>query len=127
DVDMEAPLILPNAGDRTWATPVLDDRSLDSLRGQLPLLSDAQARAVIWVGLRDGVATARVDPRLLVDLGEDALVTEDNDSIFSRAGMHLTARVIRVLLPEEEQAAARARLARVGEKVLAAAEPGSSR
>ncbi|WP_338750377.1 aminopeptidase N [Janibacter alittae] len=126
-VDLEAPLVLPNAGDRTWATPVLDEQSLDSLRGQLPLLSDAQARAVIWVGLRDGVATARVDPRLLVDLGEAALVTEDNDSIFSRAGMHLTGRVIRVLLPDAEQPAARARMARVGEKVLAAAEPGSSR
>src|SRR5699024_8464614 len=42
DLDVEAPLVLPNAGDRTWATPVLDGRSLDALRGQLPLMSDAQ-------------------------------------------------------------------------------------
>ena len=61
-----------------------------------------------------------------VDLGEAALVTETNDSIFSRAGLNLTNRVIRVLLPQEEQDAARARLAAVGEQVLAAAEPGSS-
>ncbi len=126
-LDLEAPLVLPNAGDRTWATPLLDPQSLDALRGQLPMLSDAQARAVIWVGLRDGVAMARVDPRLLVDLAEAALVTEDNDSIFSRAGLHVTGTVIRVLLPDAEQAAARARMAAVGEKVLAAAEPGSSR
>ena len=126
-IDLEAPLVLPNAGDRTWATPLLDEQSLDALRGQLPLLADAQARAVIWVALRDGVALARVDPRLLVDLGESALATETNDSIFSRAGMHLTGRVIRVLLPEGEQAAARARMAAVGEAVLAGAEPGSSR
>ena len=127
DVDLEAPLVLPNAGDRTWATPLLDAQSLDALRGQLPVLTDAQARAVIWVGLRDGAALAQVDPRLLVDLGEAALATEDNDSIFSRAGMHLTGRVIRVLLPDDEEAGARARLAKVGERVLAEAEPGSSR
>ncbi|HIZ98227.1 MAG TPA: aminopeptidase N [Candidatus Janibacter merdipullorum] len=125
-LDLAAPLVLPNAGDLTWATPLLDAQSLDALRGQLPLLADDQARAVIWVGLRDGVALARVDPRLLVDLGESALVTETNDSIFSRAGMHLTGRVIRVLLPEEEQDAARARMTRVGEQVLEAADPGSS-
>ncbi len=125
-LDLAAPLVLPNAGDLTWATPVLDAQSLDALRGQLPLITDAQARAVIWVGLRDGVALAQVDPRLLVDLGESALPAETNDSIFSRAGMHLTGRVIRVLLPEEEQTGARARMTQVGEQVLAAAEPGSS-
>ncbi|GAA8853530.1 aminopeptidase N [Helicobacter pylori] len=125
-VDLAAPLVLPNAGDRTWATPLLDEQSLAALRTELPAMTDAQARAVIWVGLRDGVALAQVDPRLLVDLGEAALVTETNDSIFSRAGLHLTNRVIRVLLPQEEQDAARARLAAVGEQVLATAEPGSS-
>src|SRR5699024_10126915 len=121
-----APLVVPNAGDLTWATPLFDAQSLDALRGQLPLMADAQARAVIWIGLRDGVAVARVDPRLLVDLGESALVSETVDSIFSRVGMHLTGRVIRVLLPEDEQDAARARMARVGEQVLADAAPGSS-
>ncbi len=126
-LDTGAELVLPNAGDLTWATPILDGTSLRSLVGQLPRMTDEQARAVLWVGLRDGVALAQVDPRLLVDLGEAALVTETNDSIFARAGMHLTNRVIRVLLPEAEQDAARARMAAVGEQVLADAEPGSSR
>ena len=126
-LDTGAELVLANAGDLTWATPILDGTSLRSLVGQLPRMTDEQARAVLWVGLRDGVALAQVDPRLLVDLGEAALVTETNDSIFARAGMHLTNRVIRVLLPEAEQDAARARMAAVGEQVLADAEPGSSR
>ena len=125
-LDLDAALVLPNAGDLTWATPLLDEASLAALPTELPLITDAQARAVVWVGLRDAVALARVDPRLLVDLGEAALPTETNDSIFSRAGMHLTGRVVRVLLPEDEQDAARARLTRVGEQVLAGAEPGSS-
>ncbi len=126
-LDLDASLVLPNAGDLTWATPLLDETSLGSLRTQLPVMTDDTARAVIWVALRDAVALCAVDPRLLVDLGEAALVTETNDSIFARAGMHLTARVIRVLLPEDEQAAATARMAEVGEKVLAVAEPSSSR
>ena len=126
-LDTGAELVLANAGDLTSATPILDGASLRSLVGQLPRMTDEQARAVLWVGLRDGVALAQVDPRLLVDLGEAALVTETNDSIFARAGMHLTNRVIRVLLPEAEQDAARARMAAVGEQVLADAEPGSSR
>ncbi len=125
-LDLDAALVLPNAGDLTWATPLLDGPSLAALPTELARLTDAQARAVIWVGLRDGVALAHVDPRLLVDLGEAALPTETNDSIFSRAGMHLTGRVIRVLLAEREQDAARARMAGVGEQVLASAEPGSS-
>ena len=54
DLDVEAPLLVPNAGDLTWATPYFDAQSLDALRGQLPLITDAQTRAVIWVGLRDG-------------------------------------------------------------------------
>ncbi|CAM3976578.1 aminopeptidase N [Janibacter anophelis] len=126
-LDLEAALVLPNAGDLTWATPILDEASLAALPAELPRMADDQARAVLWVGLRDGVALAQVDPRLLVDLGEAALPVETNDSIFSRAGMHLTNRVIRVLLPLEEQDAARARMAQVGERVLAEAEPGSSR
>ncbi|GAB3108354.1 aminopeptidase N [Janibacter alkaliphilus] len=126
-LDLAAPLIIPNAGDLTWATPQLDGTTLDALPGQLPQVTDAQARAVVWVGLRDGAALSLVDPRRLVELGEAALPVEDDDSIFSRIGMHLTNRVIRVLLPEDEQDEARARMAAVGEQVLAEAEPGSSR
>lgn len=90
-------------------------------------MADPQARAVIWVGLADQLAHTLVDPRLLVDLAEVALPHERNDSIFSRAGLHLTGVVIRAYLPESEQAEARARMAAVGERVLAEAEGGSSR
>src|SRR5699024_4245713 len=55
-LDLEAPLVLPNAADLTWATPLLDDTSLGSLLAQLPRMSDERARAVLWVALRDGAA-----------------------------------------------------------------------
>ncbi|WP_370894465.1 aminopeptidase N [Janibacter sp. GXQ6167] len=126
-LDVTAPLILPNAGDLTWATPRLDERSLAALAAEVPAMADPQARAVIWVGLADQLAHTLVDPRLLVDLAEVALPHERNDSIFSRAGLHLTWVVIRAYLPESEQAEARARMAAVGERVLAEAEGGSSR
>ena len=126
-LDLDAPLVLPNAGDLSWATPLLDERSLAALIAELPAMTDEQARAVVWVGLRDQLALGLVDPRQLVDLAEVALPVETNDSVFASVGMHLTGTVARSYLPEEEQAAARARMAAVGERVLAEAEPGSSR
>ena len=126
-LDLDAPLVLPNAGDLSWATPLLDERSLGSLVAELPAMNDEQARAVVWVGLRDQLALGLVDPRVLVDLGEIALPRETNDSVFASAGMHLTGTVIRNFLPEGEQPAARRRMAAVGEAVLADAEPESSR
>ena len=126
-LDIDAPLILANAGDLTWATPRFDRRSLDALVTELPAITDAQARAVIWVGLVDQLAHTLVDPRLLIDLAEVALPREDNDSILSRVGLHLTEVVIRAYLPEAEQSGARARMAAVGERILAETEGGSSR
>ncbi len=125
-LDRDAGLVLPNAGDLTWATPVLDPQTLAALPEELPLVGDAQARAVLWVGLRDGVSLGTVDPRLLVTLAEAALPVESDPSILSRVGFVLTGTVVRVFLPEEEQGEARRRLAALGERILAAAEPGSS-
>ncbi|MEX1908799.1 aminopeptidase N [Janibacter sp. Y6] len=126
-LDTTAPLVVPNAADLTWATGLLDERSLAALTSELPAVTDAQTRAVVWVGLRDQLALGLVDPRLLVDLAEVALPHESDDSVLASVGMHLTGTVVRSYLQPAEEAPARARMAALGERILADAEPGSSR
>src|SRR5699024_9452805 len=62
----QAALLLPNAGDLTWARSTLSPQTLAALPTQLPQVGDPQHRAVVWVALADALATATVDPRLVV-------------------------------------------------------------
>ena len=82
-VDVEVPgepaLIVPDAGDDTWAKIRLDDRSTARLAEVLPRLADAETRAVIWNALRDGVEDAETDPRMVFDVLCAALPAEDSD------------------------------------------------
>ncbi len=116
-----ADVIIANAGDLTWATTLLDDRSLAALPGRLAEVPDAQARAVAWVALIDGVHRGIVDPRVALEVLERAWPTETNESILNRAGSHVVARLIPAFLPRDEQSAAGARVCRAAHVRLRAA------
>ncbi len=79
ELDPAAALIVPDAGDDTWAKIRLDERSLANLTAVLPRLTDAVTRAVVWNGLRDSVENAELDPRTAFDVLCAALATEDTD------------------------------------------------
>ena len=120
-------LLVPNAGDLTWATVTLDEPTLTALPERLADIPDAQARAVVWVALVDGIALGQVDPRLMVRTFGNAWGTEENDSILNRVALHLLGRVIPSFLPPDEQDAATQVVASTAAGLLERSEPGSTR
>ena len=80
-----AGLVVPNAGDLTWARVRLDDgHACESLPGQLAQVPDEQARAVVWSSLIDGVCLVRSTPAAFLDVFEAAWPAETNSSILTR-------------------------------------------
>ena len=66
----EPAVLVPNASDLTWARVRLVERTLAALPIQLGRVPDAQARAVVWCALIDGVHGAEVSPMTFLDVFE---------------------------------------------------------
>ncbi|ADU47267.1 aminopeptidase N [Intrasporangium calvum] len=123
-----APAVLvPNAGDLTWARVRLDDATLDGLPAQLGRVPDAQARAVVWSALIDGVHGAEVSPSTFLDVFAATWTTEANASILARMALYAEHRIVPHFVPRVAQAAALARLADSARELLGRAEEGTTR
>jgi aminopeptidase N len=122
-----AHVVIPNAADLTWANVKLDPGTLAAAPAELPLVPDAQARAVIWTALIDGVALTEIDPRHLLAVLATSWATETNQSIINRVGIQMSQRIIPEFLPEPEQPRAFTIVAEAAGSILEQSEPGSSR
>jgi aminopeptidase N len=122
-----ADLVVPNASDLTWATVTLDPGSVAAVSTTLAAVPDTQARAVVWIGLIDGVCLGTVDPRVLVRAFGNAWPDEDNDSVLSRTALALLSRVIPTFLPPQEHEWAEQVVAASAARVLESAGAGSTR
>jgi aminopeptidase N len=121
-----ASMLVPNAGDLTWATIKLDPATLAAAPAELLAVPQAEARAVVWTALIDGVATAEIDPRHLLAVLATSWAGERNQSIVSRVGLLVTHKIIPAFIPPGEQDDAYALVARAAGSMLAQATPGSS-
>jgi aminopeptidase N len=121
-----AELVVPNAADLTWATVTLDDRSVAAVPGALAGVPDAQARAVVWIALVDGICLGAVDPRVMVATFAAAWPHEDNSSILTRTTGSLLGRVIPTFLPPGEQEGAERVVAQAAITLLDTVAPGST-
>jgi aminopeptidase N len=121
-----ARLVVPNAGDLTWATVRLDERTLQALPEELASVPDPLARAVLWTALVDGVCLGTVDPRLMLRTFASAWPLEANASIANRISAVVVGRVIRQFLPVEEQEEAERQVAGAAARLLERARPGST-
>jgi len=121
-----AAMLVPNAGDLTWATIKLDPATLAAAPAELLAVPQAEARAVVWTALTVGVATAEIDPRHLLAVLATSWAGETNQSIVGRIGLLVTNRIIPAFLPPGEQDDAYAVVARAASAMLAQATPGSS-
>jgi hypothetical protein len=65
-------VLVPNAGDLTWAQVVLDRTTLAALPHSLADVPSPVARSVVWTSLLGSVATAEVDPRDLLEVVDRA-------------------------------------------------------
>jgi aminopeptidase N len=122
-----ANLLIPNATDLTWATIKLDEATIAATSAELSAVPQAQARAVVWTALIDGIALAEIDPRHLLTVLAISWANEANQSIINRVGLLVTQRIIPAFIPPGEQDDALAVIATAAASMLAGAEPGSSR
>ena len=112
-------LVVPNAGDLTWAEVSLDPQTVAMLPSRLPDVPDEQARAVLWVALLGAVSRGEVDPRAAVDVFAAAWPRETSAAVLSRVALVTTRRVVPMFLPPQEQEPALARVAAAADVLLA--------
>ncbi len=122
-----AQVVLPNAGDGTWATTRLDAATLDALPDALATIPDVTARCVAWIALLDGVSAGDVDPRVVARTVENAWPREDNAALLKWVARWFAGSLAPTFLAPADRQDARAGFARAGAAVLADAEPGSGR
>jgi aminopeptidase N len=125
-VEVEVPqaaLIVPDAGDDTWAKIRLDEQSVAALPTVLPRIADGATRGVIWNSLRDGVADAEVDPRQAYEVLLSAVPEETSDIALTSVLGWARGRLLGRMLPLEPYAG---RLAEVLRTTLPDAPAGSS-
>ncbi|KNX39149.1 aminopeptidase N [Luteipulveratus halotolerans] len=119
-------VLIPNAGDLTFAAIVYDDATTTALPEQLPRIPDALARSAVWAALDNGVARAQVDPRTALDIAVSALPQESSSTILELVSERAATLYCNLFLPAEERDHWRAALADVGQAVLEASDPASS-
>ena len=122
-----ANMLVPNATDLTWATIKLDPATVAAAPAELSAVPQAQARAVVWTALIDGVALAEIDPRHLLAVMATCWAHESNQSIINRVGLLMTQRIIPSFIAPGERDDAQAVIATAAASMFAAAEAGSSR
>ncbi|WP_433156922.1 aminopeptidase N [Kribbella sp. CA-247076] len=79
ELDPSLAVVIPDAGDDSWAKIRLDADSLANLPAVLPKISDGVTRAVVLNSIRDAVADAELDPKLGFDVLVGMLPHETSD------------------------------------------------
>ncbi|MGC4942520.1 aminopeptidase N [Kribbella sp. DT2] len=122
-LDPSAALVVPDAGDDTWAKIRLDVASLEALPRVLPLIADGTTRAVIWNSIRDSVADSDLDPQQALEILLAALPAEDSDIAVGSLLRWAESSLLGRALPYEPFSA---QLAEALTTRLATCPPGSS-
>ena len=127
DASPPGAIVVPNAGDLTWAEVSLDPRTLDNLVGGLDDVPDLQARSVLWVALLGAVHRAEVDPRHALHVFCTAWPRETASAVLARSALVVTNEIVPMFLPLGEQPAARHRVSDAADELLdrSAAVPGT--
>ncbi|MGW6276362.1 aminopeptidase N [Kribbella sp. NPDC055071] len=102
-LDPSVEVIIPDAGDDTWAKIRLDIESLVKLSSVLPKIENGVTRAVALNSLRDAIADAELDPQLGFDVVLELLATEDSDIAVDTMLNWASTHLLGVYLPYEPQ------------------------
>ncbi|MEV6601607.1 aminopeptidase N [Actinoplanes sp. NPDC051346] len=121
-----ADLLLVNDGDLTYAKVRLDEASADAVPMLLPLLENSLARALIWGAMLDAVIDAERPVAELVTLVLAALPVE-REVVVVEDVLRMTRSLVDRYPTPETRPAALELLAQACDRLVAAAEPGSSR
>ncbi|MFD7155167.1 aminopeptidase N [Kribbella sp. NPDC059898] len=123
DLDPSVAVVIPDAGDDSWAKIRLDADSLANLAALLPKIDDGVTRAVVLNSVRDAVADAELDPKAGFDVVLGMLPTETSDIAVGTLLGWSMSRLLGVYLPYEPY---REQLADVLRARLETVEAGTS-
>jgi aminopeptidase N len=123
DLDPSLAVVVPDAGDDSWAKIRLDEQSLANLATVLPKIENGVTRAVVLNSIRDAVADAELDPKVGFEVVLGLLPTEDSDIAVATMLSWASNLVLGVYLPYEPY---RGQLADVLRARLETVEAGSS-
>ncbi|MEO8888979.1 MAG: aminopeptidase N [Jatrophihabitantaceae bacterium] len=126
DVPAGSVLVLPDAGDETWAKVALAPPTWAAVPALLPRL-DPMARVGIWNALRLAVADADVDPRLAVDILVPAIEAEPSDAVVGSVLRWAKDALLGAYLSDEAARAAGERMAAAAWRIATTAPPASGR
>jgi aminopeptidase N len=124
-VDPTAAVLLPNAGDLTWAMVDLDEASLAALPAELSRIEDPIARSVLWGAVLTGVFRGSVDPRVALDTFTAAWPHERSDALMTRVASAFTDRIVPQFVQSGLVDAAKGRVAGAALMAFQGAESGS--
>ena len=116
-------LIIPDAGDDTWAKVRYDEYTLAALPGRIGSIADPVTRGAIWLAVRDATADAELSCEFVLTLLEAALPVETEDIAIQSLSGWADNLLLSQYLGGDRQS--RDRVAAVVEKRLATASPGS--
>jgi len=123
--DPGAALVLPDAGDDTWAKIALDTQTWQAMPHLLGGIADPLSRTVIWNALRLAVADAEVDPALALEVALAAIAEEPNDAVIAAVTLWTVGSLIGAYHPAEARERANERLAAACLRSAIGAAPGS--
>ncbi|MEV6891853.1 aminopeptidase N [Kribbella sp. NPDC051137] len=123
DLDPSVAVVIPDAGDDSWAKIRLDADSLANLTALLPKIDDGVTRAVVLNSVRDSVADAELDPKAGFDVVLGMLPTETSDIAVGTLLNWSISHLLGVYLPYEPY---RGQLADVLRTRLETVEAGTS-
>ncbi|GGB28105.1 aminopeptidase [Flexivirga endophytica] len=115
-------LLLPNVSDLTWATSLLDERSLDSVVEELAASEDPLTRLAIWSALLSGADTGRIDPIRVVEAFGAAWPQEPVPSLSDTLSGRVRTLYPYRLVPHADSADASAVLQDAGRRRLASVD-----
>jgi aminopeptidase N len=118
-------LVLPNAGDESWAKVALDAPTWQQIPTLLGRIADPLARSVIWNALRLAVADAEVDPAVALEVPVAAIGQEKNDAVVSSVLRWTVNSLISTYHAPEARRAAYDRIAESALQIALEAPPGS--
>ncbi|GAB3623572.1 aminopeptidase N [Mariniluteicoccus endophyticus] len=125
EVDLSGVLLVPDAGDDTWARIRPDHVPFDW--PSIDVVTDPLARVVLWNSVRDQVRSTEVDPDLVLTMLETHLDDEPDDVILRAMLSWARAELIGPYTPPMVRPQRTERLALLAGRVLDDAEPGSDR
>ncbi|MDX6241639.1 MAG: aminopeptidase, partial [Kribbellaceae bacterium] len=122
-LDPSLAVVVPDAGDDTWAKIRLDADSLRKLPEVLPKIESGVTRAVIWNSIRDAAADGELDPKLGFEVLLAVLPHEESDIAVGSLLRWAEDRLLGGYLPHEQY---RSRFASVLTERLGSVPAGSS-